>query len=74
MERLVLKSRFLAGQDELAATNRTVAVDWEPLFRSPFGARVTREAVSRSDSLTGSYNGTRGDEHGTIGYELRFFR
>jgi hypothetical protein len=41
---------------------------------SSLASTLTWDAVSRSDSLTGGYNGTRGDEHGTIGYELHFFR
>jgi hypothetical protein len=40
----------------------------------PQGGGISRDAVSRSNALTGSYDRTRGDEQGTIGYELRFFR
>jgi hypothetical protein len=35
---------------------------------------ISRDAVSRLNALTGSYDRTRGDEQGKIGYELRFFR
>jgi hypothetical protein len=35
---------------------------------------ISRDAVSRLNALTGRYDRTRGDEQGTIGYELRFFR
>ena len=34
---------------------------------------LTWDAVSRSDSLTGSYDRTRGDEQGTIGYDCVSF-
>jgi hypothetical protein len=35
---------------------------------------ISRDAVSRLNALTGSYDRRHGDEQGTIGYELRFFR